>query len=214
VVEVGAKVQNTARTLQLNLAAFSTRYRDVQLTYFESFGAPVTANGGDSRIKGFDLELKALPLNNLNVGVSAGYLDAYYTSLAPGLNAGATTPEQFITLESRLPNTPRWQVGIDLDYTIQLPASRRLLLAVSGRHSSLVYNDAQNSPFLRQGAYTIADASATFSAADDAWSMRLYVDNLSAKRYIVSGDSNFGIGFHEAEFNRPREYGAGLTYRF
>jgi iron complex outermembrane receptor protein len=40
------------------------------------------------------------------------------------------------------------------------------------------------------------------------------VDNLTDKRYIVSGDSNFGIGFHEAEFNRPREYGAGITYRF
>ncbi len=214
VVEVGAKVENTSRTLQLNLAAFSTRYRDVQLTYFESFGAPVTANGGDSRIKGFDLELKALPLTNLNVGVSAGYLDAYYTSLAPGLNAGATTPEQFITLQSRLPNTPRWQIGIDLDYTMQLPGNRKLLLAASGRHSSLVYNDAQNSPFLRQAAFTIADASATFSPADDVWSLRLYVDNLADKRYIVSGDSNFGIGFHEAEFNRPREYGAGLTYRF
>ena len=214
VVEIGAKVENAARTLQMNLAAFSTRYRDVQLTYFESFGAPVTANGGDSRIMGFDLELKALPLANLNVRVSAGYLDAYYTSLTPGLNAGATTPEQFITLESRLPNTPRWQFGIDLDYTVLLPQSRKLLFAVSGRHSSLVYNDAQNSPFLRQAPYTLADASTTFSSADDVWSLRLYVDNLADRRYIVSGDSNFGIGFHEAEFNRPREYGAGLTYRF
>lgn len=44
--------------------------------------------------------------------------------------------------------------------------------------------------------------------------MRAYVDSLTNKRYIVSGDSNFGIGFHEAEFNRPREYGAGVTYRF
>ena len=214
VAEVGAKLENSARTLQLNLAAFTTRYRDVQLTYFESFGAPVTANGGDSRIKGFDLELKAVPATNLNVGVSAGYLDAYYTSLAPGLNAGATTPEQFITLESRLPNTPRWQLGIDLDYTVQLPQNRTLLFATNWRHSSLVYNDSQNSPFLRQAAYSIVDASTTFSAADDVWSLRVYVDNLADKRYIVSGDSNFGIGFHEAEFNRPREYGAGLTYRF
>ena len=88
------------------------------------------------------------------------------------------------------------------------------MFAASGRHSSLVYNDAQNSPFLRQGSYLIADASTTFSSADDVWSLRVYVDNLADKRYIVSGDSNFGIGFHEAEFNRPREYGAGLTYWF
>ncbi len=103
---------------------------------------------------------------------------------------------------------------MDVDYTVQLPQSRKLLLAVNGRHSSLLYNDSQNSPFLRQAAYSIFDASTTFSAAEDVWSLRFYVDNLADKRYIVSGDSNFGIGFHEAEFNRPREYGAGLTYRF
>jgi iron complex outermembrane receptor protein len=214
VVEVGAKLENAARTVQLNVAAFTTRYRNLQLTYFESFGAPVTANGGDARIDGFDLEVKAKPLNNLNVSVSAGYLNAHYTRLAPGLNAGATTAEQFIGLSSRLPNTPRWQPGFDVDYTIPLPGDRGLMFAGSGRHSSLLYNDAQNSRFLRQAAYSIFDASVTFMAAGDVWSLRAYVDNLTDKRYIVSGDSNFGIGFHEAELNRPREYGAGLTYHF
>jgi iron complex outermembrane receptor protein len=214
VIEVGTKIENPSRTLQLNVAAFSTRYQNLQLTYFESFGAPVTANGGDARIKGFDLELKARPIANLNVSVSAGYLNAYYTSLAAGLNAGATTPEQFITLNNRLPNTPKWQPAFDIDYTVPVPANRKLMFAVSGRHSSLLYNDAQNSRFLRQAAYSIFDASTTLSSAGEAWSLRAYVDNLTDKRYIVSGDSNFGIGFHEAEFNRPREYGAGITYRF
>jgi iron complex outermembrane receptor protein len=46
------------------------------------------------------------------------------------------------------------------------------------------------------------------------WSARFYVDNVTNKQYIVSGDSNFGIGFHEAEYNRPRTFGAGLTYTF
>jgi hypothetical protein len=62
-----------------------------------------------------NLELKARPIANFNMSISVGYLDAYYTSLAQGPNAGATTPEQFITLNSRLPNTPKWQPGIDLE---------------------------------------------------------------------------------------------------
>jgi len=212
--EVGAKLENRARTIQLNVSAFTMRYRNVQLTYFESFGAPVTANGGNARIKGIDLEFKAKPIDRLNIGLALGYLDAHYTSLVAGLNAGATTPEQFITLNSKLPNTPHWQPSFDVDYTIPIGSKGDLMLSANGRYSSLLYNDAQNSRFLRQGSHAIFDASMTFTPNGTAWSLRGFVDNLTNKRYIVSGDSNFGIGFHEAEFNRPREYGASLTYRF
>jgi len=34
------------------------------------------------------------------------------------------------------------------------------------------------------------------------------------KRVIVSGDSNYGIGFHEAEYNRPREWGIAGRLNF
>jgi len=34
------------------------------------------------------------------------------------------------------------------------------------------------------------------------------------ERFIESGDSNFGIGFHEANFNRPREVGVKLKAGF
>lgn len=212
--EAGIKLENGARTIQFNASAFTTRYRDLQLTYFESFGAPVTANGGNARIKGFDLELKTRLVPNLNVGAALGYLDAHYTRLNPDLNIGATTPEQFITLDSRLPNTPKWQPSFDIDYTLPLGDLGALMFAGSGRFSSAVYNDAQNSRFLRQSHYAIFDASLTFTPDSGAWSVRAYVDNLTDKRYIVSGDSNFGIGFHEAEYNHPRQWGIGLTYRF
>jgi iron complex outermembrane receptor protein len=216
--EIGAKLENTAHTLQLNVAGFTTAYKNLQLTYFESFGAPVTANGGDARIEGvefefIEFEFKAKPMQGLNVGLSAGYLDAHYTSLVPGLNAGATTPEQFITLGSHLPNTPRWQPSVDVDYSWAVPRGR-LLLAADMRYSSLLYNDAQNSRYLRQAGYGIVDTSMSYFPSAAPWSLRLYIDNVTDRRYIVSGDSNFGIGFHEAEFNRPREYGAGIRYNF
>ena len=34
------------------------------------------------------------------------------------------------------------------------------------------------------------------------------------ERHIVSGDSNYGIGFHEAELNRPREWGVAGRVAF
>jgi iron complex outermembrane receptor protein len=38
--------------------------------------------------------------------------------------------------------------------------------------------------------------------------------NLGDKRYISSGDSNFGLGFHEANYNRPREVGLTVRWHF
>jgi iron complex outermembrane receptor protein len=68
-------------------------------------------------------------------------------------------------------------------------------------------NDAQNSIFLYQPAYNIGNASIAWEPALAKWSIRVFVHNATDRRYIVSGDSNYGIGFHEAEFNRPREWG-------
>jgi len=51
-------------------------------------------------------------------------------------------------------------------------------------------------------------------SASKRWSLRLFVDNVTDKRVIVSGDSNYGIGFHEAEYNRPREWGIAGRLNF
>jgi iron complex outermembrane receptor protein len=50
--------------------------------------------------------------------------------------------------------------------------------------------------------------------ASKRWSLRLFIDNVTDKRVIVSGDSNYGIGFHEAEYNRPREWGIAGRLNF
>ena len=42
----------------------------------------------------------------------------------------------------------------------------------------------------------------------------MFGSNLTDERVIVSGDSNFGLGFHEANYNRPREFGVTVRRRF
>ncbi len=79
--------------------------------------------------------------------------------------------------------------------------------------SSSFANDAQNSIYLNQKPYQIVNMSAGYTAPAH-WSARVFVENLTNQRYIVSGDSNYGIGSHEANFNRPRQWGVSFTYRF
>ena len=212
-VEIGFKFEGLDRRLRLNGAGFYTDYTGIQVTVFEGLGAPVTLNAGDAEIWGFEVELAALPLPNLQLQLSLGYTDAEYTEIRAN-PAFVLTPEQVITLDTALPNTPKWQTSLALDYTIPFANEGSIDLHFDWSFTDDIANDAQNSPFLLQSSYSILNAGISYNAPSGRWSIRFFVDNLTDERYIVSGDSNFGIGFHEANFNRPREwfFTAKVTY--
>ena len=211
--EAGFKFEGLQRRVRLNVAAFTTSYKDIQVTVFESLGAPVALNAGDARIKGAEAELTVAPVRGLDFTANLGYLDAYYTRVRAN-PALVSTPEQIIDTDTRLPKTPHWQGSIGASYTYELDSSAKLDARADMTFSSRYANDAQNSRYLNQKSYQLVSASIGYTAPNARWTLRGFVDNLTNKRYIVSGDSNFGIGFHEANFNRPREFGGSLTYRF
>ena len=148
----------------------------------------------------------AAPIQNLEVSYSLGILSAHYTSLIP--NAALNLPPEVqIGLNSKLQKTPPNEnlIGIDYRFPKFFP-SGNFVLHADWRFTADTYNDAQNSVFLYQRAYNIGNASVGWQAASGKWSLRVLGYNLTNRQYIVSGDSNYGIGFHEAEFNRPREW--------
>jgi iron complex outermembrane receptor protein len=77
-----------------------------------------------------------------------------------------------------------------------------------------VENDAVNSKFLRQPAYSLFNASLGLDFAEGRYAITAFVNNIGDKRVIESGDSNYSIGFHEANFNRPREGGVTFKAKF
>jgi iron complex outermembrane receptor protein len=56
--EIGVKSTLLDRRLQINAAAFTTKYKGIQLN-FQQGVSPVIQNAGDARIKGFEVELVA-----------------------------------------------------------------------------------------------------------------------------------------------------------
>jgi len=205
--EAGLKTEFLDRRVRANLALFTTNYNDMQLTEYQELGAPLTVNAGNSKIKGGELELVAAPLEGLELSYSLGVLSAHYVSLVP--NPALNLPLQVqITRGSKLQKTPPNESVIGIDYRLAhiLPGGA-VALHADWRFTADTYNDAQNSIFLYQPAYNIGNASIAWEPVLAKWSIRVFVHNATDRRYIVSGDSNYGIGFHEAEFNRPREWG-------
>ena len=209
--EVGAKWEGLDHRLRVNGAVFHSDYSDIQLTVYEQ-GAPITRNAGTARINGAELETTILPFQHLTLTGGLGYLDAKYTSV-PAFDPSVAADEQ-ITKNSELQKTPKISINARADYVIPVSSRSDLTISADMRSSSHVQNDAVNSKFIFQGAYQIANASITYSVDDGRWSVSAFVDNLTDKRIIEAGDSNYSIGFHEANYNAPREFGVTVGAKF
>lgn len=206
--EAGFKWQSANDRVRLNGTAFYMEYSDIQVQVFEIGGGPLTQNSGTAEIKGAELELVAVA-GNLRIGMGLGYTDAAYTDLNPPTVALAAS----LTKDAKLPNTPEFTANTSVEYDI-VKSWGLLGLRIDYLHTDDVYNDAQNSPFLFQDAYDLWNGSVRYTTPDESWEVVVFGTNLGDKRYISSGDSNFGLGFHEANYNRPREVGLTVRWHF
>jgi iron complex outermembrane receptor protein len=212
--EAGLKSEFFNSHVRANFAVFTSYYSDMQLTEYQELGAPLTVNEGNSRIRGGELELVAAPLEGLELSYSLGILSAHYVSLLPN-PALNLPPEVQITLNSKLQKTPPNESILGVDYRLaQLLQNGSIMLHADWRFTADTFNDAQNSIYLYQRAYNIGNASIGWQPSSGKWSLRVFGNNMTNQRYIVSGDSNYGIGFHEAEYNRPREWGVAGKVSF
>ncbi|MBL4673420.1 MAG: TonB-dependent receptor [Arenicella sp.] len=205
--EVGIKWQSTNNRVRLNAAIYSSDYEDVQVTLFDAAGGPITANAGTADIQGFEFELTALLTDRLKLELGYGYTDAEYTSLnnVPGLSLA-------VNLDSQLVNTPENTLSLSLEYAIEI-ANKGLIFRANYSYTDELFNDSQNSEFLFQDAVDLIGISAKLEISDNT-DLVAWVKNATDERYIITGNSNFGLGFHSAVVNRPREFGVTFRHRF
>ncbi|MFO0450622.1 MAG: TonB-dependent receptor [Pseudomonadota bacterium] len=200
-LEVGLKTTLAEGRVRLAGAAFAGDYEDLHIRIVEPVSfSPVTANAGDARIRGGELEVEALLHEQLRLAGGLGYLDAEYRRIAP------TVPD--LTLASKLVDSPAWSANVGLVGTLPLGATE-LSARADWVYRGETYNDAENTPQLRQPAVGRVDVSATWrctACGDYAWSATLGVRNATDERYIVSGYALPLQGPIGATYARPREW--------
>ncbi|MFK7957654.1 MAG: TonB-dependent receptor [Lysobacterales bacterium] len=207
--EIGLKWQGFDDRVRVNTAIFSMDYQDAQVTFFDNLGGPITANAGSVDITGLELEVTALVTDNLLLELAYGYTDAEYQSIRPIGGLSLTIDET-----ASLVNTPENSLQLGAEYSWLLSGGGDLTLRGDYIYTDDIFNDSQNSPFLFQDAYDMVNLALSYTASDERWSLTGFVKNATDERFITSGDSNFGLGFHEGNLNRPREYGLRLNYNF
>ncbi len=86
--EIGAKLDLLDRKLQFNIAAFASKYSDLQQNTTIPGGPTgnqtITSNVGSANIKGIELDITARPTDGLKLSATAGILDSKFKGFVAG----------------------------------------------------------------------------------------------------------------------------------
>lgn len=210
VFEAGFKTQLFENRVRLNIAAFLTTYKDIQLiaNVGVSNFVPVLINAGDGEIWGIEGEFEAVVTDSLRINGGFGYQNSKYTRLSPESIAAGTL------LNFRLPNAPEFSANGGVTWNAIETESGKLSLRGDVSYKSSQAKTSNNDPATFQKPYTIANASMTYTLDDKSWSFTVGVTNITDKIYINSAVSNNGIGYAQGTVNRPREVYARARFGF
>jgi iron complex outermembrane recepter protein len=222
--EIGMKSTWLDDTLQLNLTAFYTPYKDVQITtqQFQIVGGNptnVTAvlNAGKQLNKGVELESIWRPIEPLTLVLNVGWLDAEFEEFLVGCtppSAGCTTD---VSSLNEPINSPDWTTFLGATYRWELGVGD--LAAHAGyqyRARTKVANTVRS--ITDQDAYDVLDLGVSYTTSSQAWRFALEGKNILDEEYRVAG-YDFGnattphisqIGF----YGPPRTVSLSATYRY
>jgi iron complex outermembrane receptor protein len=222
--EIGLKTDFLDRRVRFNLAAFYTKYRDMQLAqiYFVGSGASLVqgntiVNAAKSKIKGFEAELVVAPADGLTLNGSLAYLDAKYDKfifLLPDDDADPLTPPPFLDLKGeRLQNAPKWAATLGFNYEHELGSDMKLRLGANYSYTAAkLLTSILDVPRSRIQPQHLVNANADVMFAEH-FTVGLWATNLFDNRYINSVfDAPGTLGL--VNYAQPRMYGISLKAEY
>jgi iron complex outermembrane recepter protein len=213
--EIGGKTEWLDHRLRLNTAGFFYDYKNVQVAKYTT--TSLIYNGAAAHIYGVDVDLDAVVAANLRIAAGVEWLHARYTDFPSApystpVIGGGPMLYYASAVGKALNNAPDATAVLRLDYRI--PMRRGALhLNVAESYSSGYYQEPDN--FLRQGAYSLVNASVAWLPGD-RWTLKVYGSNLLNKAVAtqLSTSPVPPITYLRDYSQPPRVYGASAEYRF
>jgi iron complex outermembrane receptor protein len=147
---------------------------------------------------------------------TAGYMDAKYTYLEPGVNGADTCVQPLspcITLGSKLPKTPKWKTSLSPQYVMDVGPSK-IRLQLDWTHTAAMYNDSFDTSILRRPDTDIVGVSATFMSPHDRYEVVVGGTNITNQRFLVTGNEDSSSGLIYGSYNAPAEWYVTLRGKF
>ncbi|WP_050805344.1 TonB-dependent receptor domain-containing protein [Sphingomonas sp. KC8] len=211
--EIGVKSDLFDRRARFNVAAFHTRYRDMQLVFSNPSGGSVTEVINTDRpatIRGIEADLTVVPVTGLTLNASYTYID---WSVPPQINPYNGQVERVVVMI-----TPDHAASLSADYRFDPFSFGALSLHADASYSSGSYahpsDREKSSPYwLVNGRITLGELRLAGGEA----AISLWGKNLTNKTYRIFDYPITGLGTINGEityYNEPRTYGVDLKVKF
>ncbi len=213
--EAGIKSEWFDNRLRLNASGFYYDYTDLQVQQFVIGGGGASrveiTNAANAKVSGFELELNALPVPELELSAGIAYLDASYKDFITQ-RTGAPTVDIDVS-GNDLSASPDWSFNLSGQYTFPLhglgTASVRLEYQRMGDQFYTPFND----PVTAQSSYDLVNARLILTSLDEHWQMSVFGHNLGDEAYTNAIQDFAGTGVMQ-NITPPRTWGIDVSYRY
>ena len=188
--ELGSKSTLMDGRLQLNAALFYQDVSDKQgITYDSNAAAPVSRliSIGDADIYGVELELLAVPTDNLELSLGIGWFDSEISADPAYIIYSADNIAR--TLDGSELGSPDLMVNGVASYNIPLNDGAVVTLQTDFSHNSEGIGTGGNE-YNYSEAKTLVNARVFWVSASEKWEVQAYVKNVFDTEYI---DNTYGI---------------------
>ena len=234
--EVGLKTDLWDHRARINLAAFLSDYKGVQLSLGSCpeynptppgpgvpFPCALISNAADARIKGFEAEATLRPVERLSIEAALSYLDFKYKAGSIRPTAGGVTRPAGPQYGDRPPYVPEWKWSVGAQYEADAGTwgtiTPRIDLTWQGALFSNGSNRTVATPTRARNkipGYLLANARISWKNRGQDLEVAAEVTNLFDKYYYLTlfdlTPNNAGVA--AAQPGRPREWAVTVTKRF
>lgn len=230
--EAGLKTDLFDRKLRLNIAAFLSKYKGIQLSLGNCSAitgnlAPIPCalpvNAGDADVKGIEIESTIRPVVGFTIDGSLSYIDFQYKRFGSFTNSAGTTV--FVGGPTNLngpqfgdyaPFTPKWKWSIGAQYELLMGDAGSLTPRFDISYQSKIYTVSANRASNRIDHYALANARLTWRNAGQDLDISLEVTNLFDKYYLLTlyDQTVGGQGYANGQPGRPREWAVSVKKKF
>ncbi|MBT8105029.1 MAG: TonB-dependent receptor [Woeseiaceae bacterium] len=207
--ETGLKGSGFDGRLRAGLSLFFIDYSDQQFFLFDQTGTQANININKSEIAGGELELTALPSDNLLLNLGIGFTDSEIVDYEdiPGVLVPASE-----IVGRNVPGAPVLSASLALQHTAELAGDLDLVSRIDVEYRGKTYWTLDNVD--TQEAYNLVNVSVGLEK--ERWGARLYVDNAFDEEYIewFFGARFIGLPADIAWPSKPRQAGIEFSLRY
>ena len=202
--EIGVKTELFDSRLRLNVAAFYTDFKNLQVELLDDVNLVlILENASDAKIEGLEIEMEAKLSSSLTAYATGSFLDTEYENYDSAFSAADLSG-------NRLQRTPKEQFNLGFDLRQPMGDNLELLANLHYSHQGQIYYAPQNTNY--EDSYGVLDMRVGIGSSDGEWSLVVHGKNVTDELYRVSIIDFAGDEW--SSYAAPRTYGVTFTRHF